>query len=152
MNKDSNIKPIISGKAYPVSIEMRPLWRICLIIIAVAVVSGDKRYLDLKKVNILVWMLIRKNRWEEYEAYLLGRSLNIPLVSVDTATYKAVEFSIAKGFVRLENGRLHITDGGDELFSILIENQIMHEEIGYLEEVGKKLSESKVKSLTGGMV
>jgi len=152
MNKDNNIKPIISGKGYPISIEMRPLWRICLIIIAVAVVSGDKKYLDLKKVNILVWMLIRKNRWEDYEDYLLGRSLNIPLVSVDTATYKAVEFSIAKEFVKLEDGRLHITGGGDELFSILIENQIMHEEIGYLEQVGKKLSESKVKSLTGGMV
>jgi len=145
-------RAFISDKPYPVAIEMRPLWRICLIIISIAVVSGNKKYLDLKKANILVWMLIRRNRWDEYEDFLLGRSSDVPLVSVDTATYKAVEFSIAKGFVKLEGGRLHITESGEELFSILSGNQVMHEEIGYLEQVGKKLSENKVKSLTGRLI
>jgi len=146
------MKVFISDKPYPVSIEMRPLWRICLIIVSVAVVSGEKKYLDLKKVNILVWMLIRRNRWKEYEDYLFGRIFDIPLVSVDTATYKAVEFSIAKGFVRIEGGRLHVTESGEAIYSVLIENKIMNKEISYLEKIGKKLSESKVKSLTGGLI
>jgi len=151
MSADGKKRAFISDKPYPVAIEMRPLWRICLIIISIAVVSGNKKYLDLKKVNILVWMLIRRSRWNEYEDFLLGRAFDIPLVSVDTATYKAVEFSIAKGFLSLEGGRLHITESGEDLYSILTDNEIMHEEIGYLEQVGKKLSESKVKSLTGGL-
>lgn len=152
MTAERRIKPIISDKPYPISIEMRPLWRICLIIISIFVVSGDKKYLNVKKINILVWMLIRQNRWEEYENYLLGRTLDIPLVSVDTATYKAVEFSMAKDFVRLENGRLYITESGDELFSLLVENNIMGKEIGFLEKLGKKLSDNKVKGLTGGFI
>lgn len=150
MTMEKTIKPKISNKSYPISIEMRPLWRICLIIISIVVVSGDKKYLDQKKVNILVWMLIRKNRWEEYENYLLGRNDNIPLVSVDTATYKAVEFAIAKNFIKLEDGRLHITTSGEELFLVLVENNIMDEERNFLEQVGKKLSDNKINGLTGG--
>lgn len=152
MSSLNDLKTFISDKPYPVSIEMRPLWRIGLILISIYVVSGEKKYLDLKKVNILVWMLIRKSRWGEYEDYLCGRSFEIPLVSVDTATYKAIEFSIAKELIHIEDGRLHITKDGEELFSILIENEIMIEEISYLEKVGKKLSSSKVKSLTGGLI
>lgn len=152
MNMERKIKPIISDKPYPVSIEMRPLWRICLIVISIIVVSGNKKCLNQKKVNILVWMLIRKNRWEEYEEYFLDRSHDIPLVSVDTATYKAVEFSIAKNFVKLEDGRLCITVHGEELFSILTENDIMGEEIVFLEQIGRKLTDNKVKGLTGGLI
>lgn len=151
MNKELNVKPIVSDKPYSVSIEMRPLWRICLILICVSVVSGDKKYLNSKKVNILVWMLIRKNRWQEYEDYLLNRSENIPLVSIDTATFKAVEFSIAKGFLSLENDKIFVTDTGEELFSLLVENNIMDEEVCFLKQLGKKLSDSKVKGLTGGI-
>ncbi|MDO6513733.1 hypothetical protein [Neptuniibacter sp. 2_MG-2023] len=151
MNKELNVKPIVSDKPYSVTIEMRPLWRICLILICVSVVSGDKKYLSSKKVNILVWMLIRKNRWQEYEDYLLNRSENIPLVSIDTATFKAVEFSIAKGFLSLENDKIFVTDTGEELFSLLVENNIMDEEVCFLKQLGKKLSDNKVKGLTGGI-
>lgn len=152
MNEAGKRKAFISNKPYPVPIEMRPLWRICLIITSIAVVSGEKRYLDLKKVNILVWMLIRRSKWDEYEEFLLGHSSKIPLVSVDTATYKAVEFAIAKDFVRLEKGRLYLMENGEELFSLLNDNEIMQEEMDYLEQVGRKLTAERVKSLTGGLI
>lgn len=152
MQNDNTIRVVISDKAYPVPIEMRPLWRICLIINSIAVISGDKKYLDAKKVNILVWMLIRKRRWDEYKNYLLGRTYDIPLVSVDTATYKAVEFSIAKEFVILKDGRLHLTKSGQELHEMLTENEIMKDEIGFLQEFGKKLTKNKIKGLTGGLI
>ncbi len=152
MSEDVTVKTVISDKSYPVPIEMRPMWRICLIVVALALVGGDKRYLDIKKVNILVWMLIRQARWDEYEEFLIGRSADIPLVSVDTATYKAVEFAIAKGFVALDSGRLYMTQSSDELYSLLTENQIMGEEIKFLSENGKRLTDRKVKELTGGLL
>lgn len=151
MNKELNVKPIVSDKPYPISIEMRPLWRICLILISVCIVSGDKKYLNSKKLNILVWMLIRKNRWQEYEEYLLGRTEEVPLVSIDTATFKAMELSIAKGFLSLKGDRVFINESGEELFSTLVENSIMEEERSFLTLLGKKLSDSKVKGLTGGV-
>lgn len=152
MNENAAVKTIISDKPYPVPIEMRPLWRICLIVISLAAVSGDKRYLDIKKVNILVWMLIRRTRWDEYESFLTDRSVDIPLVSVDTATYKAVEFAIAKEFVTLETGRLYMTRNSDELYSLITENDIMNAEINFLISNGKKLTDRKVKELTGGLL
>lgn len=152
MTESVKVRATISDKPYPVPIEMRPLWRICLIVIAITVVSGEKRYLDIKKINILVWMLIRKTRWNEYESFLTGRSKDIPLVSVDTATYKAVEFAIAKEFVTLDSGRLYLTKNSDNLFSLFKEIQIMGDEIEFLSMNGKKLTDKKVKELTGGLL
>ncbi len=152
MTKKAAIKPIISNKPYSVPIEMRPLWRICLILVSISTLSGDKRYLSVKKVNMLVWMLIRQHRWDEYENYLYMRTRDIPLVSADTATYKAVEFALAKGFIRLENARLHITDAGLEIHQLLLDNDIMSEEIWFLTNVGKKLSDKKIKEITEGLL
>jgi len=152
MNKTEKIKPVISDKPYSVPIEMRPLWRICLILISIVALSGEKRYLSLKKVNMLVWMLIRKKRWNEYEDYLYGRVLDIPLVSVDTATYKAVEFALAKNFIILKDGRLHVTENGLEVCQLVIDNEIMIEELLFLEKSGKKLSDRKVKEISGGLL
>lgn len=149
---ESSARAFISDKPYAVPIEMRPLWRICLIVIAIAVVSGDKKYLDSKKVNILVWMLIRGDRWGEYEDFLFDRSSGIPLVSVDTATYKAVELAVGKEFIDLADGRLHLLPAGETLFSILQENEIMSTEIEFLAENGRKLTERKVRRLTGGSI
>ncbi len=152
MIEGTGVKAVISDKPYAVPIEMRPLWRICLIIVAITVVSGNKRYLNIKKVNILVWMLIRKTQWKEYESFLIEMTKDIPLVSVDTATYKAVEFAIAREFIALDSGRLYMTKNSDEIFSLLKENQIMVEEIEFLSKCGKKLTDKKVKELTGGLL
>lgn len=152
MMKSDMVKTVISDKPYPLPIEMRPLWRICLIVISLAIVSAEKRYLEVGKLNILVWMLIRRARWHEYEEYLHGRLKDIPLVSVDTAMYKAFEIAIAKGFVILSAGRIHMTDSADALYKLLVENDLMSAEIGYLKENGKKLTAEKVKQLTGGLL
>jgi hypothetical protein len=152
MNPEVKLRGVINLRPYPVPIEMRPLWRICLILNSISVVSGDKRYLDAKKLNILVWMLIRKARWSEYEDFLCGNSSVLPLVSVDTATYKAVEFSIAKGFIKLGDGRFHITEEGVRLRTLLMDNEIMSGEVVFLREVGRKLTNEKVKKLTGELL
>jgi hypothetical protein len=152
MNEAGKIKPVISNKPYSVPIEMRPLWRICLILISIVSLSGEKRYLSLKKVNMLVWMLIRKKRWSEYEDYLHERVLDIPLVSVDKATFKAVEFALAKDFIFLKDGRLHVTESGLEVYQLLAGNEIMLEELLFLRKVGRKLSDRKVKEISGGLL
>lgn len=152
MSENNRVKTIISEKSYPLPIEMRPLWRICLIVISLAAISGEKRYLDVKKVNILVWMLIRRSRWNEYEEFLNDQTKDIPLVSVDTAMYKAVEFAIAKKFVTLDAGRICMTKSADDLYALLVENDIMQAEIAYLMKNGRKLTDRKVKELTGGLL
>ena len=66
--------------------------------------------------------------------------------------YKAVEFAIAKEFVTLDAGRLHMTKNADDLYELLVENEIMTAEIAYLNKIGKKLTDRKVKELTGGLL
>lgn len=152
MFEHSRAKPVISNKPYSIPIEMRPLWRISLLIASIATLGGEKRYLSVKKANMLVWMLIRQSRWDEYENYLFGRSMDLPLVSTDTATYKAVEFALAKGLISLDSGRLHLSDSGVELYQLLVENEIMTSERTFLENVGKKLTDDKVRAITEGLI
>ena len=152
MTETTKAKTVISEKPYPLPIEMRPLWRICLIVIALVMVSGDKRYLDIRKVNILVWMLIRRTRWKEYELFLHDHTRDIPFVSIDSAMYKAVEFAIAKNLVTLEAGRLYTTSNAENMHCLIVDNKVLEDEIEFLATNGKKLSERKVKELMGGLL
>lgn len=97
-------------------------------------------------------MLIRKNRWSEYESYLKEETIDIPLISVDTATYKAIELCMAKSLVSLNDGRLHITNQGENIYKAILESAVMQDEIKFLDESGKKLTDAKVKGLTGGLI
>ena len=144
------MKTVISTRGYPIPIEMRPIWRISLIALSISAVGGEKKYLDLKKLNILVWMLIRKQRWGEYEEFLFDRSEKIPIVSVDTANYTAVEMGIAIRVFELNDKRLHIEQLGDELIELISKNQLLIEERSFLERVGKKLTDKKVRIIMGG--
>ena len=152
MSNHSRTKPVVSKKPYSIPIEMRPLWRISLLVASIVTIGGEKRYLSIKKANMLVWMLIRQSRWDEYENYLYGRTMDLPLVSTDTATYKAVEFALAKGLISLNSGRLHVSDSGIELYKLLVENDIMTNEISFLKNVGKKLTDKKVRAITEGLI
>lgn len=149
MSQVSRSRAFISDKPYPVPIEMRPLWRISLIVIAIQAVSREKQYLDIRKVNILVWMLIRREKWAEYVEYLYDRSRDVPLVSVDTATYRAVELAVGKEFVAIDNGRLYLLPAGQELYSIILDHELMSDELEFLSEYGRKLTEFKVRGLMG---
>ncbi|OOZ38860.1 hypothetical protein BOW53_13975 [Solemya pervernicosa gill symbiont] len=59
MSDHSIVKPVVSNKPYSIPIEMRPLWRISLLIASIATLGGEKRYLSVKKANM----------WDEYEIY-----------------------------------------------------------------------------------
>jgi len=150
MNSSNNFKAVISKKNYSVPIESRPIWRVSLIVSSIIVVSGAKKYLDIQKVNIWAWMLIRQDSWVLYRSFLLNESTEVPLVSVDTANFRAIEFGVSKGFFNLENGRLYIAEQGESLFKLLLENEVMTNERRFLEEYKHKLTVTKIKELTGG--
>lgn len=150
--KEPKLKTVFSEKNHPIPIEMRPIWRMSLIVIAILKVSGSKKYLDMTKLNILVWMLIRKAHWDEYSDYLSDRTLDLPFISVDTSTYKAVEYSVAKDFVSLKNGRLYVNVLGEELCSLIDVNELFREEVEFLSKYGKKLTDGKVKGLMGRLL
>lgn len=150
MSSPRGFKAVISRKNYSVPIESRPIWRVSLIVSSIISVSGTKKYLDIQKINIWVWMLIRQDNWDLYESFLLKEINEIPLVSVDTANFRAIEFGIAKGFFNLDKGRLYITELGENLFELLVGNEIMVDERLFLEKFRSKLTANKVKQLTGG--
>lgn len=145
-------KVTIDTKGYAIPIEMRPIWRISMIVLVVALLEKNASSLDLRKLNVLIWMLIRKNRWEEYRSYLLGQSNDLPFISVDTSTYKALEFAMAKDFTKIENSKIVLLDKGIRLFDLLRENEILLDEMAFVSEIGKKLTQKKLDELSGRLI
>jgi len=145
------IRAKTSSKPYAIPIEMRPLWRICLVVISIAIVQNKEKKLDINKVNILIWMLIRKKSWEEYSKFLLKETTQPPFISIDTMTYKAIEFSVAKEFIGIEGQKIFLTNNGWELFYLLEEHELFVLEREFLASYGKKITVNMVKKITGGV-
>jgi len=90
---------------------------------------------------------------KEQMGFLCGLSIGVsespPLVSVDEATYKAVEMAISKDMVSLQAGRLYLRPSGLVLCSKVYELQLLSDEIIFLDDFGKKLTENRIGTLIG---
>lgn len=75
MMNNKSIKVTINNKPYPVPVEMRPLWRIGLVVLIVKRMNTLKKTIDLKKLNVMLWMLIRSHSWENFKLFLNTRQL-----------------------------------------------------------------------------
>jgi len=143
-----NIKAAPTNKSLPVLIEMRPAWRISLMLLVIDVVGEDKGYIDYKKLVVLIWMVIRTKHWPEYQKFLSGGE-EIPFISVDTATQKALELAANKSFVKAEDSRVYLLEEGKKIVELILENQLLASESAFLKEYGKKLTSKKVDQIMG---
>ncbi|HYE82240.1 MAG TPA: hypothetical protein VEG39_08745 [Clostridia bacterium] len=79
-----------------------------------------------------------------------GKFSTLSLVRFDPAVNKALTFSVAYGFVaQQKNGNYRLTERGHNLAEqIIMASDLMASEIHDLNELSKKLTESKIKELT----
>lgn len=146
---ETSIKLQVTGKNYPIPIEMRPIWRVSILLVILAEVGKSKGYLDLTKLNVLIWMVIRRKNWEKYADFLTDQNHKVPLVSVDTATYKAIEIAVSRKMIKIEGKKIYLIETGRHFYSVIKQHSILTDEIDFLNEYGRKLTLKKVNLLTG---
>ncbi|MCL1075488.1 hypothetical protein [Shewanella dokdonensis] len=141
-------KPVISDAGYPLPIELRPIWRIALMCLAISIVGSDNS-LKLNKVRVFLWMLIRPKKWDGYYESLHAYNSSVFSMSSDKSTDVAIEIAIAKGFVKLESDSLVLDSEGYRLIDLISEIDIFKNEVEFVESIKNKVTDKYIKSLWG---
>lgn len=148
MNK--KIRVSFKNKPYPLAIEMRPLWRMCLVIIIVKNMHLKNRSIDLKKLNILLWMTIKHQNSYIFERFLIEKNAPIPFISSDQANYVAIELAFNKDLIKLAHDeRIYLTDKSEHLYNLIFENNLFKDEIDFMNNFGYKLTQKNIDKIIG---
>ncbi|MDD9320604.1 hypothetical protein M0O54_10815 [Acinetobacter lactucae] len=148
MNK--KLKATFRNKPYPLAIEMRPLWRICLVILIIKNMIIKNRATDLKKLNILLWMTIKHQNRQIFERFLLDKNAPIPFISSDQANYVAIELAFNKDFIKLSyDEKIYLTSKSEHLYNLIIENNLFKDEIDFMSNFGYRLTQKNIDKIIG---
>lgn len=154
MNKNKDFqhktaRAIFSDSGYPLPIELRPIWRIGLMCVAINAIGTDGISLKLTKMRVLLWMLIRPQNWSDYYDSLHSYSNSILSMSSDKSTDKAIELAMAKGFLKLESETLMLGEEGYKLLQLVNDLNLFNSEVDFLLSVKNKVTEKYIKRILG---
>lgn len=147
MNKVLKIK--IDNKPYSVPVEMRPLWRISLVIIIVKTMLLKNKSVDLKKLNVMLWMIIRNQDWGKFKKFLIEKEYPAPFISSDQANYIAIELSFKKDLIIFNQEKIETTILADKFYENIVENNLLSDEIIFTENYLSKLTFDKIEKMMG---
>lgn len=147
MNKVLKIK--IDNKPYSVPVEMRPLWRISLVIIIIKTMLLKNKSVDLKKLNVMLWMIIRNQDWGEFKKFLIEKEYPAPFISSDQANYIAIELSFKKDLIIFNQEKIETTILADKFYENIVENNLLSDEIMFTENYLSKLTFDKIEKMMG---
>lgn len=137
----------ISDQGYPLPIEMRPLWRISLIIITIDLLQDKHNQITINKTKVAIWMLIRKQQWGFYIEKLSNKGTFD--ISIDRVDEKAIELCLAKNLITLQDSKLKNTELGLSFKSLIESEQILTDEIDFLKSISSSLTNTAVSKILG---
>ncbi|NNB47061.1 hypothetical protein [Pseudomonas chlororaphis] len=137
----------ISDQGYPLPIEMRPLWRISLIIITIQHLQDKHGQITINKIKVAIWMLIRKQQWNFYIEKLSNKDTFD--ISIDRSDEKAIELCLAKNLITLQDSKLQSTESGLSLNSLINEEKLLIDEINFLKSISSSLTNTAVSKILG---
>lgn len=147
MNKSLIVK--IDNKPYPVPVEMRPLWRISLVVIIVKTMIIKNKTIDLKKLNVMLWMLIRNQEWEKIKIFLIEKDQPAPFISSDQANYIAIELTFKKGLIRFDQDKIETTYLADNFYEQILKHGLFKDEIKFIDNYLSKITFDKIAQILG---
>lgn len=139
----------INNKPYPIPVEMRPLWRISLIIIICKIFEKNKKPLNLKKLTVLLWLVIRDQEWANFKNFIERKSYPPPFIASDEANYIAIEIGFQKNLISYDKDKVKATDLANDLYENIVSNNLFNEERDFVELYLTKLSNDKIEIMLG---
>ncbi len=149
MMNNKSIKVTINNKPYPIPVEMRPLWRIGLVVLIVKRMNTLKKTIDLKKLNVLLWMLIRSHDWEKFKLFLNNNNQTAPFITSDQANYIAIELAFNKELIKFDEEKIITTKNGDLFFNFIVENSIFSNELNFINQNSLAFTNVKIDQIMG---
>jgi len=136
-----NAKPDAVPYNYRISYKVSQL---CLIMF----ICGRGSVSSLVKLHMISFALFSSSNMSRLIEFAEGKG-NAPIVRFDPAVNRALTYAIAYGFaVQQQNAKFKLTDHGQKLANkIILVDDIMVNEVASLNDLGKKLTDSKVDEL-----
>ncbi len=139
-----------SDSGYPLPIEKRPLWRLCLMCLCIKHLGRADTGLNITKLKIATWMLIRPQRWDEYIECAYHGSRSNHMIGSDYDTDKAIELGLRKGLFEF-NGKHNISllPGGDDVLELCNDIDAFKAEIEFIKTIKSKLTDAFINKIMG---
>ncbi|NRA69639.1 MAG: hypothetical protein HRU24_01355 [Gammaproteobacteria bacterium] len=139
----------ISERKEFISCDLRPTWRISLLVLILRLVGrGNKA--TRNKVHIANWALKNNEHIDSYLQYTVQKKGKRPFINLDPSMDKAIDYALYSKLVSVDNNRIKLTAEGIKIANSLIKLEVFEVEKSILLQLKPALSEDKVtKALEG---
>ncbi|MBS4719632.1 hypothetical protein J4G62_05125 [Aeromonas caviae] len=147
---DKPTEVLFSDSGYPLPIEKRPLWRLCLMCLCIKSFGRAETGLNITKLKISTWMLIRSQRWSEYiDSAYNDIKLNHS-VGADYDTDRSIELGLRREFFALSGkNNIVLLQRGEELLDLCDEVGAFISEIDFIKTIKPKFTDAFIYKLMG---
>lgn len=137
-------------KPSPVLAEHRPLYKIGQILLTLHLASRAGRS-KLLRLQLFNWALKSKDRQGQLIRGAASKELKISAWGFDPALAIALRFAVAEGLVREAPPSYEITEAGESfVMEILKDPELFTDEVPFLRELGKGITEAMVDAVANG--
>lgn len=126
--------------------DTRPIWK-CTLVILIIGVTGRERKCSLKKIHTAGWITKSPEHLQELIDWSKSESLFPPNIRLDPSIDRAIELVAASGYAYKTDGKIALTDSGENLLTELENLGVMEHEKNALKASKKYLSEAAVERI-----
>tara|TARA_R110001583_G_scaffold85821_1_gene224850 strand:- start:3202 stop:3663 length:462 start_codon:yes stop_codon:yes gene_type:complete len=145
-----DIKQLVTKKSFYISerkefisCDLRPTWRISLLLLILRLVGrGNKA--TRNKIHITNWALKNNEHIDSYLQYTEQKKGKRPFINLDPAMDKAIDYALYSKLVSVDNNRVQLTADGIRVANSLNTLEVFEVEKSIILQLKPALSEEKV--------
>ncbi|MCG7985464.1 MAG: hypothetical protein JAY90_22350 [Candidatus Thiodiazotropha lotti] len=127
----------------PIFANYRPLYKIAKLLLVLHISSrGGKS--TLVRLQLFNWVLKESERKDLLRKAAKNGILNVSVWGLDPSLNSATQFALAEGLVNRSGSSIAITEKGRDYIKSLLELESLGEDVDFLREIGKGITESMV--------
>lgn len=146
---DDSQKIIFSQKKISIPTDLRPMYKISLILMMLKI-NGHSKKLSYLQIQYLNWVIKHKEKIEKLN--LSNDELPFDNIRLDPFIDIAIEYSIGEKLIKLtKQGKLELSAKAEVFINKIIKEKLLKDEYGILKDIGsRKITDEKIRLMIGG--
>ncbi len=145
MMKTDEILIKYTKRSVPIPVDYRPLYKIAQILLII-VLCGRGGKISLLKLQFFIWALKSPDNRISFNS-LVSVEKKTSIWSLDPTVIRAINFGIGEKLCERKDGNIIVTAAGQAFVIRLRAAQVLFLQTLFLEGVGKKVTEQKIKEI-----
>jgi hypothetical protein len=130
--------------------EVRPLWKLCLVVLILGI-SGKDKSATLKKIHVANWVVKNNEHLELFLNWAGKADKKRPNVRLDPYLDEVIDIMVSNKIVERYKGKVVLIDIGLELLNSLLDSDVYIFEKEAIKSSRKYLSEAAVQRVFEGV-